>query len=233
MKIFSLIALFGVLVAVGCSDSAALGLQTKSGTANGAQTGKSAKSSEKKKDSDMNLETATFAGGCFWCTEAVFLQLDGVESVMPGYMGGHVENPTYEQVCSKKTGHAEVIQIKYDPEKVTFEDLLFVFFKTHDPTTLNRQGNDVGPQYRSAVFYHDDKQKAAAEETKKKIDESNYYPSPIVTEISKAATMWDAEDYHVNYFANNPGNGYCQAVIPSKLKKLKDVFGDKLKSTAK
>jgi peptide-methionine (S)-S-oxide reductase len=233
MKIFSLIALFGLLAAVGCSDSAALGLQTKSDLVNSPQTEKSVESSKKDKDSEMNLETATFAGGCFWCTEAVFLQLDGVESVMPGYMGGHVENPTYEQVCGKKTGHAEVIQIKYDPEKVSFEDLLFVFFKTHDPTTLNRQGNDVGPQYRSAVFYHDDKQKASAEEIKKKIDESKYFPSPIVTEITKAATMYDAEDYHVNYFANNPGNGYCQAVIPSKLKKLKEIFGDKLKSTAK
>ena len=232
MKNISLIVLVGLIALTGCNDPQALGVQTKSNQQK--ETSASGDSSGKQdKEKKMNLETATFAGGCFWCTEAVFLQIDGVESVMPGYMGGHVENPTYEQVCSKKTGHAEVIQIKFDPEKVSFEDLLFVFFKTHDPTTLNRQGNDVGPQYRSAVFFHNEEQKKSAEEIKKKIDESDYYPSPIVTEIVEAATMYDAEDYHVNYFANNPNNGYCRAVIPAKLKKLKEIFGDKLKSQAK
>lgn len=233
MKILSMIVLFGLLIVTGCSDSAALGLQTQSTNKQAADETKTTEEAAAKEDKEMKLEMATFAGGCFWCTEAVFLQLEGVDSVLPGYMGGHVVNPTYEQVCGAKTGHAEVIQIKYDPEKISFDELLYVFFKTHDPTTLNRQGNDKGPQYRSAVFYHNDQQKKSAESIKKKMDDQKVFNSPIVTEITEASTMYVAENYHVDYFNNNPNNGYCQAVIPKKLEKLKKLFGDKLKSQFK
>lgn len=237
MKFFSAITLI-VIFAFGCSPSTAQQPSESESTAPSAQ--KKAASAEntqdetsetpEKEDEEMNLETATFAGGCFWCTEAVFLALDGVDSVLPGYMGGKVKDPTYKQVCNGTTGHAEVIQIKFDADKISFEELLFVFFKTHDPTTLNRQGNDVGTQYRSAVFFHSDEQKEAAESIKKKIDAANYYANPVVTEITAASTMYVAEDYHINYFNNNPTNGYCRAVIPAKLDKLKKLFGDKLKS---
>jgi len=254
MKLFSAIVLIGILAiggfqSTGCSQSTAQGLQqsgqkqdstTQQNTAQQKQTEKtseksatSAETKKQKKGQEMKLETATFAGGCFWCTEAVFLALEGVDSVLPGYMGGHVNNPTYKAVCNGTTGHAEVIQIKFNPDKITFEELLFVFFKTHDPTTLNRQGNDVGTQYRSAVFYHDDNQKESAAAIKKKIDDSKLYANPIVTEISEASTMYVAEDYHVNYFAKNPNNGYCRAFIPGKIEKLKKIFGDKLKSQFK
>ncbi|QEG20639.1 peptide-methionine (S)-S-oxide reductase MsrA [Mariniblastus fucicola] len=243
MKIFSTIVLFGMF-AIGCSPTPAQKLESESGQQiesaestheTGTQTAKTdaSEGDNAAKDKDMNLETATFGGGCFWCTEAVFLALEGVDSVLPGYMGGHIENPTYEQVCAKTTGHAEVIQIKFDPEKISYEDLLFIFFKTHDPTTLNRQGNDVGPQYRSAVFYHNDAQKASADSIIKKIDEAKVYSDPIVTEVTEAATMYVAEDYHVNYFAKNPENQYCRAFIPGKIEKLKKLFGDKLKSQYK
>lgn len=236
------------------------------------------------------MEKATFGGGCFWCVEAVFLQLEGVESVKSGYMGGEVsisgnggkeyslegilparyhkvsvflngvkktvgddyqlnrtqlvmkdpvspsddlyvvvDEPTYKQICSGTTGHAEVIQIEYDPSKISFDVLLQVFWKTHDPTTLNRQGNDVGPQYRSAVFYHTDEQSEKATTYKKKLNEAQAFPNPVVTEITPATRFYIAEDYHQNYFENNPGNGYCRLLIPPKLEKLKQVFGDKLK----
>jgi len=231
MKIFSATIFFALLF-VGCSDSPAQNTQTKSEqpTKTMAQTTQVTGGSKAK---EVKLEMATFGGGCFWCTEAVFLALEGVDSVLPGYMGGHVVNPTYEQVCDKDnpTGHAEVIQIKFDPAKVSYEDLLFVFFKTHDPTTLNRQGYDVGTQYRSVIFYHNDKQKQTAESTLKKIDEEpNLYSDPVVTEVTAAATMYVAEDYHVNYFAKNPNNGYCRASIPGKIAKLKKLFGDKVKT---
>jgi len=228
MKLIPVIAFLGLLV-IGCNQAVVTNPQsgTQNTTAQGSDT--SAAASEENGE-EMDLKTATFAGGCFWCTEAVFLAIDGVESVLPGYMGGQTDNPTYEQICTGTTGHAEIIQIQYDPEKVSFDDLLFVFFKTHDPTTLNRQGNDRGTQYRSAVFYHDDQQKESAETIKKKIDDSDYYDDPIVTEITEAAKFYPAEDYHVNYFNNNPGSGYCQATIPSKIAKLKKLFGDKLKS---
>lgn len=182
-----------------------------------------------KKTKAKKMETATFGGGCFWCVEAVFLELKGVASVKSGYMGGKVENPTYEQVCSGRTGHAEVIQIEFDPEIVSFDVLLQVFWKTHDPTTLNRQGNDRGTQYRSAVFYHSDTQKEKALEYKKKLNEVKAYPDPIVTEITAASKFYVAEDYHQNYFNNNPNQPYCRALIPPKLEKLRQVFGDKLK----
>jgi len=272
------------LVTIGCtapSDTSIAGLtnssqQPNASPADGQKAGK--------------MEKATFGGGCFWCVEAVFLQLEGVETVKSGYMGGEVpiagnggkeysladvlparyhpvsvfvngekktpgadftlkrstlvmnnpvaatdefyvvvDNPTYEQVCTKTSGHAEVIQIEYHPDKVSFDVLLQVFWKTHDPTTLNRQGNDVGPQYRSAVFYHTDEQKQKAEAYKKKLNEAQAYPDPVVTEITKATKFYEAEDYHQNYFNKNPGSGYCRLLIPPKLEKLKQVFGDKLK----
>lgn len=184
-------------------------------------------------DKTMNLETATFGAGCFWCVEAVFQLLDGVESVKSGYMGGDVDNPTYEQVCTGTTGHAEVIQIQFDPERIAFKDLLEVFWKTHDPTTLNRQGADKGTQYRSAVFFHNDQQKELAEKYKSRLNEEKAFPNPIVTEVTAASTMYTAEDKHQNYFNENQGNRYCQAVIPPKLEKLRKVFGDKLKAEAK
>jgi len=179
--------------------------------------------------SDVKLATATFGAGCFWCTEAVFQQVEGVESVTSGYSGGRVENPTYEQVCSKKTGHAEVVQITYDPNIVSYKELLEIFWKTHDPTTPNRQGNDVGPQYRSVIFYHDDEQRQLAAKYKKKLDESGAFKDPIVTEISECEKFYPAEDYHQNYYKLNPRQGYCAFVIAPKLKKFKAAFAEKLK----
>lgn len=172
---------------------------------------------------------ATFGGGCFWCVEAVFLELKGVSSVESGYMGGTTENPTYQQICTGNTGHAEVIQVKFDPKVISFEKLLEVLFLTHDPTTLNRQGNDYGTQYRSAVFFHDEKQQKSAEAIKKRLDDAGVYPDPIVTEITAASTYYPAEDYHQNYFARNPNQPYCQAMIPSKLQKVRKVFADFVK----
>ena len=187
-------------------------------------------STETTTEGTPKMEIATFGGGCFWCTEAIFQQLKGVKSVKSGYMGGHVDNPTYEQVCGKKTGHVEVIQIEFDPSVIRFEDLLHVHWKTHDPTTMDRQGNDRGPQYRSAVFYHDDVQKEKSTSYKKKLNEQKVFDDPVVTVIEPAAKFWVAEDYHQNYFASNPSNGYCQMMIPSKLKKLKAAFADKIKT---
>jgi peptide-methionine (S)-S-oxide reductase len=178
------------------------------------------------------LAMATFGGGCFWCTEAVFLQLKGVQSVVSGYSGGTVKNPTYEQVCTGTTGHAEAIQIKYDPKSVSYEELLEVFWKTHDPTTKDQQGNDHGPQYRSVIFYHNDEQKALAEHYKQKLDASGIFPAPIVTEVVPFTVFYRAEDYHQNYYALNSGRSYCRAIIAPKLDKMKKVFSDKLKSTA-
>ncbi len=178
---------------------------------------------------EKKMEVATFGGGCFWCVEAVFLELKGVKSVKSGYMGGHVDNPTYEQVCEGTTGHAEIVHIEYDPEVVSFDVLLQVFWKTHDPTTLNRQGNDTGTQYRSVVFYHNESQKDKATTYKKKLNEVKAYPNPIVTEIAAASKLYIAEDYHQNYFNNNPTQPYCRALIPPKIEKLRKAFGDKLK----
>ena len=179
---------------------------------------------------ETTLQTATFGAGCYWCTEAVFQRIKGVEGVVSGFMGGHVENPTYEQVCRMDTGHAEVIQFQYDPEVVKFEELLEVFWKTHDPTTPNQQGADVGPQYRSAVFYHSDEQKELAEKYKAKLDEAGVFSSPIVTEVTEASTFYAAMNKHQNFFNDNPQQGYCRAVIVPKVEKLKAVFADKLKS---
>ncbi len=176
-----------------------------------------------------NSEYATFGSGCFWCTEAVFQQLEGVKKVTPGYSGGKRENPTYEQISSGATGHAEVTRIEYDPSVISFDELLEVFWVSHDPTTLNRQGADVGTQYRSVIFYHDQKQKEIAEQYKTKLNESGAYQNPIVTEISKLGAFYPAEDYHVNYYNNNKKAPYCAFVIQPKIDKVKQVFKDKLK----
>lgn len=195
------------------------------------QTPSQEKSAASSMETESNsLETATFGAGCFWCVEAVFQKLKGVQSVTSGYMGGHTENPTYKQICTGTTGHAEIIQIEFDPAVISFKDLLQVFWKTHDPTTLNRQGNDTGTQYRSAVFYHNENQKELAETYKQKLDQSGAFGKPIVTEVTAASEFYTAEKYHQNFW-NTQGKSsrYCQAIIPAKLEKLKAAFADKLK----
>lgn len=175
-------------------------------------------------------DTATLANGCFWCTEAIFEQLDGVISAVSGYTGGEVANPTYKEVCTGQTGHAEALQIVYDPSKITFDELLEVFWETHDPTTLNRQGNDVGTQYRSGVFYHNEEQKQKAEKYKDELNKSGAFDKPIVTEITPFTKFYPAENYHQQYFENNEGqNPYCSVVIRPKVDKFRKVFKDKLK----
>jgi peptide-methionine (S)-S-oxide reductase len=176
-----------------------------------------------------DLETATFGTGCFWCTEAIFESLIGVEKAESGYSGGPVKNPTYKAVCSGSTGHAEVIQISYDPTQITFTELLEVFWQTHDPTTLNKQGYDEGTQYRSAIFYHSEEQKELAEEFKAKLDAEGAFENKIVTEITAFDAFYSAGDYHQDYFELNPNQGYCRSVIAPKMDKFKKVFGDKLK----
>ena len=178
---------------------------------------------------NIKTDTATFGAGCFWCVEAVFQQLDGVLKVTSGYSGGHVANPTYEQVCSKKTGHVEVCRIVYDPSKITFDELLEVFWKTHDPTTPDQQGNDRGPQYRSAIFYHNQAQKKTAEEYKIELAKSGAWSNEIVTSIEPLKNFYEAEDYHQNYYNANADQMYCRYVIQPKLEKFEKVFKDKLK----
>ena len=182
-----------------------------------------------KQIKEVTTDTVTLGAGCFWCVEAVFQDLDGVLSVTSGYMGGQIKNPTYKEVCTGQTGHAEVAQIIYDPSKITFPELLEVFWQTHDPTTLNRQGADVGTQYRSAIFYHSEAQRAEAERYKKELNASGAWDRPIVTEITKAEVFYPAEDYHQNYFNQNGEAAYCQFVIRPKVDKFKKVFADKLK----
>jgi peptide-methionine (S)-S-oxide reductase len=182
-----------------------------------------------KMEVPKNLEIATFAGGCFWCTEAVFLELDGVKSVVSGYTGGTIANPTYQQVSTGTTGHAEATQITFDPKKISFGELLEVFFATHDPTTLNRQGNDVGTQYRSEVFYHNDSQKQITENYIAQLASSYTYNSPIVTKISPAPTFYPAENYHQNYYNRNKDQSYCHYVITPKVEKVRHLFEQKLK----
>jgi peptide-methionine (S)-S-oxide reductase len=177
----------------------------------------------------MKTDTATFGTGCFWCTEAIFQGLDGVMKVTSGYSGGHVDNPTYKQVCEGNTGHAEVIQIVYDPSKITYDELLEAFWQSHDPTTLNRQGNDIGPQYRSVIFYHNDEQREKAEKYKSELDKSKAFDKPIVTEISPFSRFYVAENYHQDYYDNNGSQPYCYYVIRPKLEKFNKVFKDKLK----
>lgn len=175
------------------------------------------------------LDTATFGTGCFWCTEAIFQQLNGVVKVTSGYSGGHVANPTYEEVCTKTTGHAECLNIVYDKNVISFDELLEVFWQSHDPTTLNRQGNDVGPQYRSVIFYHDAAQKEKAEKYKEALDKSGSWDKPVVTEISPFTNFYSAENYHQDYYKNNGGQPYCYYVIRPKVEKFQKVFKDKLK----
>ncbi len=177
----------------------------------------------------QKLETATLGGGCFWCTEAVYKELKGVKDIKPGYSGGHVKNPAYREVCNGTTGHAEVIQITFDPAVVSFSEILEVFFMTHDPTTLNRQGNDVGTQYRSAVFYHNDEQKQTAEKVIRLFGQEKVYDRPIVTEVTAFDKFYVAEDYHFNYFARNKNEPYCQYVVAPKVEKFKKIFKEKMK----
>lgn len=177
----------------------------------------------------MSTQTAILAGGCFWCLEAVFDDLKGVESVESGYSGGHVPNPTYKQVCSDTTGHAEVVRVTFDPTIITYRDLLKVFFAIHDPTTLNRQGNDIGASYRSAIFYLDDEQKRAAEEVIAELTAAQLWPNPIVTEVTPFDAFYLAEDYHQEYFANNPFQPYCMAVVAPKVTKFRKQFVERLK----
>jgi len=176
-----------------------------------------------------NLQVATLAGGCFWCLEAVFDELKGVESVESGYSGGHVPNPTYAQVCEDNTGHAEVVQVTFDPQVLTYHDLLTVFFSIHDPTTLSRQGNDVGMQYRSAIFYHDEEQKKVAEQVIKEIKKAGIWDGSIVTEVTPFDKFYIAEDYHQEYFAHNSFQPYCQFVIAPKVAKFRKQFVERLK----
>ena len=187
------------------------------------------KSSGMESQSKNNNEVATFGAGCFWCVEAVFQSLNGVDKVISGYSGGHVKNPSYREVCAGTTGHAEVCQIYFDSNVISFEELLEVFWSTHDPTTLNRQGNDVGTQYRSSIFYHNESQKVLAEEYKVALDASEAFPNPIVTEIVPFETFYEAEDYHQEYFDLNPNQPYCTYVIQPKMEKFRKVFADKLK----
>jgi len=175
-------------------------------------------------------EVATLGGGCFWCTEAVFQDLRGVEQVQSGYSGGHVPNPTYEEVCGKGTGHAEVIQVTFDPSVVTFRELLEVFFTVHDPTTPNRQGADVGPQYRSAIFFHSPEQKEVAQEVIRDVNERQLWGAPVVTEVAEFAEFYPAESYHDDYFRRNPYQGYCQVVIAPKVSKFRKQYLEKLKA---
>lgn len=179
-----------------------------------------------------NTAQATLGGGCFWCVEAVYLMLEGVEQVVSGYAGGHVENPSYRAVCTGTTGHAEVVQITFDPEIISYEDLLYVFWRAHDPTTLNRQGADVGPQYRSIILTHDDEQRMIAERSLAETDASDLYRDPIVTEIVPLTHFYPAEAYHQDYYRNNPNQGYCRAVIDPKVRKMRKQFSDRLKENA-
>jgi peptide-methionine (S)-S-oxide reductase len=174
-------------------------------------------------------EVATLAGGCFWCLEAVFREVDGVEKVVSGYTGGTIANPTYEQVCSGKTGHAEAVQVSFDPSKTSYREILEIFFSIHDPTTLNRQGTDVGTQYRSAIFYHSEKQKAIAEELIAGLNKAHLWKKPIVTQIVPLHTFYPAEDYHQGYFAKHPEQGYCQMVISPKVNKFRQQWSNNLK----
>ena len=179
--------------------------------------------------SSKPIETATLGGGCFWCVEAIYQDVIGVQQVVSGYAGGSVEHPTYHQVCSGSTGHAEVVQIAFDPTAISFAELLFIFWRTHDPTTLNRQGHDVGTQYRSVIFYHDDQQREIAEQSLSETDASDLWSDPIVTEIAPLPTFYKAENYHQNYFVQNPYQPYCIAVIHPKVQKFRKAFRDKLR----
>jgi peptide-methionine (S)-S-oxide reductase len=206
------------LMAVGC-------LSLLSNLAKGQNEQKTYKMAQ----NSLETEKATFGAGCFWCVEAVYQQIQGVKSVESGYSGGHVTNPTYKEVTTGKTGHAEVVQITYDPKKIGYTELLEVFWKTHDPTTLNRQGPDMGTQYRSVIFYHSTRQKRLAEQSKKEMERSGYFDDPIVTAIQPYKNFYVAEDYHQNFYQNNSGQPYCRIRIDPKMKKLQQEFGKYLK----
>jgi peptide-methionine (S)-S-oxide reductase len=197
----------------------------------GCKENKSLSQTKKNEYMEINtkLDTATFGTGCFWCSQAIFERLKGVESAVAGYSGGTTDDPTYEQVCTGKTGYAEVCQVTYDPNVISYDELLKVFWKTHDPTTLNRQGADVGTQYRSVIFYHNEDQKKKAEYYKEELNNSGAWKNPVVTEISPFTKFYEAEDYHQDYFEKNPNQGYCAFVIAPKLEKFEKVFKDKLK----
>ena len=218
--------LFAILLAIRCGKPLSSREETQSVDASRA-VGSGIE--EKHMDGKTNSRLATFGSGCFWCTEAIFMRLTGVEEVISGYSGGSVENPTYEQVSTGNTGHAESIQITYDPAKVSYDDLLEVFWKTHDPTTKDRQGYDIGPQYRSVVFYHDAEQKKLAESYKNKLEDEGIWNRPIVTEIEAFTKFWPAESYHQDYYDNNPTKRYCTVVITPKIEKFKKIFKDRLK----
>ena len=215
MRYFSISVLFVIITLISCA-------QHENSTMSTANL---------KSMSNIKTDTATLGAGCFWCVEAVFQQLDGVLKVTSGYTGGTVPNPTYEQVCSKTTGHVEVCQIVYDPAKITFDELLEVFWKTHDPTTRDQQGNDHGPQYQSAIFYHNDEQKKAAEEYKAELNKSGAWTNPVITDIRPLKDYYAAENYHQNYYNANPDQMYCRYVIQPKLEKFEKVFKDKLKKS--
>lgn len=180
-------------------------------------------------DSGEGTRTAVFGGGCFWCTEAVFQDLRGVRSVLPGYSGGAVPNPTYQQVCTETTGHAEVVEIRYDPQEISYSDLLAIFFSTHDPTTVDRQGNDVGNQYRSVIFYEDEEQRREAEEMIADLERQDIFGAPIVTQLEPLDVFYEAEPYHRNYFRNNPDQPYCSVIIAPKVAKFRQKYTDKLR----
>lgn len=182
--------------------------------------------------SEQNLQVATLGGGCFWCLDAIYQDVQGVERVVSGYSGGHVPNPTYEQVCGMATGHAEVVQVWFDPSVISYDDILYIFWRIHDPTTLNRQGNDVGPQYRSIILYHDETQKAAAERTQAEVEAAGVWRDPVVTEIVPFEVFYEGEAYHQDYFNNNPNQPYCAYVIDPKVRKFRKSFQDRLKQPA-
>ena len=217
----TIIAMFLVMFFSGCSR----GQDTKQVTTQVSQTN----TNSIKKGAGENLETATLAGGCFWCIETIFEDLKGVDKVESGYAGGRVENPTYEQVCAGVTGHAEVVQITFDPSVISYDKLLEIFFHIHNPTTLNKQGADEGEQYRSAIFYHNEAQKTTAEKVKKQIGESGLWNQPIVTEITPMDKFYSAEEYHQNYYKTNPEAGYCSMVIAPKVQKFYKEYKDYLK----
>lgn len=212
--------LFGILLVMACSNK---------DKENSIEQTQSLMATQEDQSGMKQKDTATFGNGCFWCTEAVFQQVKGVDTVISGYSGGLVKNPSYKQVCNGTTGHAEVLRIVYDPSLVTYSKLLEMFWYSHDPTTLNRQGNDEGTQYRSVVFYHNEQQKKEAEFYKKKLEDAKVFNDPIVTEISPLTNFYPAEDYHQNYYNQNGSQPYCMYVVRPKVEKFKKVFGDQLK----
>ena len=237
--VFSAALVFGLLEAdrAGLAESApSAGLSAAQNartqeTANPAASSRSDRTPMTDPSANDDLRSVILAGGCFWCVEAVFEELHGVSDVVSGYIGGSVDRPTYQQVCSGETGHAEACKVTYDPQKVSYEKLLEIFFRTHDPTTLNRQGNDVGTQYRSAIFVQSEEERVQVEKIIAALNESGAFRAPLVTTVEPAGKFYLAEDYHQDYFRKNPFNGYCQSVIPPKLEKLKKAFADQLKAT--